>query len=273
MLVPKEITGSGQPGDYEPSDKVQVLAAAAQLSAMAGEFSSKLLGNTGFVKADVALTPKHHLSGRLSTSRYWGQNNVFFDPSSPATNFAISDNGEEQVATESASVSLTSSLSFRLTSHLRAQYSRDFQESTSNSSDPLTRIYSVLEGFGRSTILPRRTRKHRIHFAETLTLEASRHSWKLGGDALLTKVSNFFPSMFAGEYIFDNIKVDPWTFLPNSGGMEISPLRAYAHQVPRYLHAELWHGHIASRFQRIRLVLAGFNSTDQSAGGDSRGAL
>ncbi len=40
--------------------------------------------------------------------------------------------------------------------------------------------------------------------------------------------------MLGGEYIFDNVKVDPWTFIPMPGGMEISPLRAYAHQVPRY---------------------------------------
>jgi hypothetical protein len=234
VLVPKKGAEPLHHGDYEDSDKDQVFAAAAQLSGMAGEFGSKLLGNAGFLKVDLAITPKHYLSGRLSTSRYYGQNNVFFDPSSPITNFAISDNGEENVTTESASLSLTSSLSFRLTSHLRAQYSRDFQESRSNSADALTRIYDVLEGFGRSTILPRQTREHRFHFAETLSLETGRHSWKLGGDALLSKVFNFFPSMFGGEYIFDNIKVDPWTFAPMRGGMEITPLRAYAHQVPRY---------------------------------------
>ena len=30
------------------------------------------------------------------------------------------------------------------------------------------------------------------------------------------------------------MKVNPWTFEPMRGGMEITPLRAYAHQVPRY---------------------------------------
>lgn len=233
-VTAKAIAGSGFPGDYEPSDKDLVLGAAAKLSKLAGEYGSKLLGNAGFLKLDVSLTPKHYLSGRLSTSRYYGENNVFFDPSSPITNFAISDNGEERVTTESASLSLNSSLNFRLSSHLRAQYSRDLQDSTSNSSDPLTRIYGLIEGFGRSTILPRGTREHRLHFAETFSLEAGRQSWKLGGDALLTKVSNFFPSMFGGEYIFDTIKVNPWTFEPMHGGMEITPLRAYAHQVPRY---------------------------------------
>src|SRR5438128_11617122 len=170
----------------------------------------------------------------LNTSRYYGQNNVFFDPASPVTTFAINNNGEENVTTESASVSLTSALPWRLTSHLRAQFSRDLQESSSNSSDPLTKITNITDGFGRSSILPRRTREHRLHVAETFSLEGHRHSWKFGGDALFTTIYNFFPSLFGGEYIFRDIKVNPSTFEPMLAGMEITPLRAYTHQVARY---------------------------------------
>ncbi len=221
-------------GDYEDSDKALVFGAADQLSTLAGEFPSKLLGNTGFFKLDVALTPHHSLSARLSTSRYYGQNNVFFDPASPVTTFAISDNGEEDVSTETGSLSLTSSLSWRLVSHLRAQFSRDLQASTSNSSDVRTKIVSILDGFGRSSILPRRTNEHRLHLTETFSLDGGRHSWKFGGDALLTWINNFFPSLFGGEYIFDDIKVNPFTFDPMVAGMATTPLRAYAHQVPKY---------------------------------------
>jgi hypothetical protein len=234
VLVPRKGAEPLHHGDYEDSDKDQVFAAANQLSGMAGNFRSELLGNAGFLKLDAALTPKHYLSTRLSTSRYWGQNNVFFDPSSPVTAYAVSENGEERVTTESAVVSLSSALSFRLTSHLRAQFSRDLQESSSNSSEVRTRIADVFEGFGRSSILPRQTREHKLHLAETLNLEGSRHSWKFGGDALLTRIYNFFPSLSGGEYIFDNIRVDPWTFAPMTYGMAITPLRAYAHGVPRY---------------------------------------
>jgi hypothetical protein len=233
-VVPKKGAEPLHHGDYEESDKALVFAAADQLNSMAGEFGSSLLGNTGFFKVDLSLTPKHYLSARLSTSRYYGANNVFFDPASPITTFAVSENGEEDVATESASVSLTSALSWRLTSHLRGQFSRDLQESFSNSSVPQTRIYDVMDGFGRSSILPRQTREHRFHLAESLSLETGRHSWKFGDDALLTRTYNFFPSLFGGEYIFDTMRVDPWTFAPMRYGMQITPLRAYAHQVPRY---------------------------------------
>src|SRR5579862_1242287 len=234
QVTPVPGLGPYTPGDYEDSDMGLVFATANRLTGLAGSYPARMLGNAGFLKLDVALTPHEALSARLSTSRYWGQNNVFLDPASPLTTFATSDNGQEQVATESGSISLTSALSWKLISHLRAQFSRDLQQSTSNSSNPLTRIEDVIDGFGRSSILPRQTREHRLHITETISLEGRRHSWKFCGDALLTWIYNFFPSQSGGEYIFDPIKVNPFTFAPMEAGLELTPLRAYAHQVPKY---------------------------------------
>ncbi len=42
------------------------------------------------------------------------------------------------------------------------------------------------------------------------------------------------PHLFGGEYYFDNVKVNPWTFAPERYGEPLTPLRAYAHDVPRY---------------------------------------
>jgi hypothetical protein len=55
----------------------------------------------------------------------------------------------------------------------------------------LTKIPTLIEGFGRSTILPRQTREHRLHVAETFRVEGKRHSWKFGGDVLLSWMYNF----------------------------------------------------------------------------------
>jgi hypothetical protein len=234
VLVPQKGAEPLHHGDYEDSDKDLVFGAAAQLSTMAGNFPAKMLGNTGFFKLDFALSPRNQLSARVNTSRYYGSNNVFLDPTSPLTSFATSDNGEEKVSTQSGSLALTSALSSRLVSHLRVQISRDLQSSSSNSSDPLTRIYGVLDGFGRSSLLPRQTNEQRFHVSETISLSGGRHAWKFGGDALLTNIYNYFPSLFGGEYYYDTIKVNPFTFEPQEGGLELTPLRAYAHQVPRY---------------------------------------
>ena len=223
-----------QPTDYEASDQALVFAAAASLSQLGGEFRTALVGNTGFGKLDFVLSPHNHLSARLSTSRYWGENNVFFDPASPITTFGINNNGEEQVATESVVVTLISALRPRLTSHLRLQFSRDLENSYANSSDTLTKIYDITDGFGRSSILPRATREHRLQLVETLSLDGRRHQWKFGGDVHQTWIYDYFPSLFGGEYYFDSIKVNPFTFVPQEGGLPLSPLRAYAHMVPRY---------------------------------------
>src|SRR6266852_3142674 len=242
VVVPQLGTPS-HPLDYEicdpaiggqACDQTLVFASAAQLSTLGGAFPGKMLGNSGFVKLDYSLSPKQFLTARLNTSRYYGTNNVFFDPASPITNFAMSSNGEEDVKTESASLALLSGLAPKLTRHLRAQFSRDLQQSFANSTDVRTRIYNVIEGFGQSSILPRQTREHRLHLAETLSVVGGRHDWKFGGDAMFTWDYNYFPSLFGGEYLYDDISVDPFTFVPEHGGLRITPLRAWAHGVPRY---------------------------------------
>jgi len=243
VVTPQPPAGPATPGDYEDCDpaiggmacdKQLVTDSAAQLSKLAGTYPSKMIGNAGFLKLDYSLSPRHYLSARLSTSRYSGANNVFLDPASPITNDAMSANGTEYVKTESASLSLLSGLTPKLTSHLRVQYSRDLQQSTPNSTDVRTRIYGIINSFGESSILPRQTREHRLHLAETVSRAGGRHDWKFGGDAMFSWDYNYFPSLFGGQYIYDDISVDPWTFVPMHGGLRLTPLRAWAHNVPRY---------------------------------------
>ena len=233
-VVPAAGTGPYTPGDYEASDQTLVFAAAAQLTSLAGEYPAGQIGNSSYGKLDINLTPRNQLALKINTTRYWGANNVFLDPASPVTYDSISDNGQELVSTETASLSLTSAFSTRWISHFRAQFSRDLQQSYSNTSDVLVKIPNILDGMGRSNLLPRQTREHRLHLAETVSHDGSRNAWKFGGDALLTAIYDFFPSQQSGEYLFYPIKVDPFTFQPMEAGLPLSPLRAYAHQVPHY---------------------------------------
>jgi hypothetical protein len=234
QVVPQAGIGPYIPGDYEASDQALVFASAAQLTSLAGEYPAAQIGNTSYGKLDINLTPRNQLTLRLNTTRYWGANNVFLDPASPVTYDSISDNGQELVSTETGSLSLTSSFTPRWISHLRAQFSRDQQQSYSNTSDVLVKIPNIIDGIGRSNLLPRQTREHRLHLAETISHEGSRNSWKFGGDGLLTWIYDFFPSQQSGEYLFYPIKVDPFTFEPMEAGLYLTPLRAYAHEVPHY---------------------------------------
>jgi len=233
-VVPRAGTGPYDPGDYEATDHDLVFAAAAKLSTLAGEYPAGQIGNSSYAKLDINLSSRHQLALRVNTSRYWGANNVFLDPASPVTYDSISNNGQEVVSTETGSLLLTSSFSPRWISHLRAQFSRDRQQSHSNSGDVLVKIPTILDGMGRSNLLPRQTREHRLHLAETLSFEGSRHSLKVGGDGLLTWIYDFFPRQQSGEYLFYPVRVDPFTFEPLQAGLPLSPLRAYAHEVPHY---------------------------------------
>jgi len=223
-----------QPTDYETSDQALVFLAAGALDKMAGTFTSGLVGSAGFGKIDAVLSPRELLSVRVNTSTYAGENSVYFDPASPITHYAMSENGEEDVKAVTAIGSLTSGLSSRVTNHLRVQFSHDDQSSTPNAPYPRSQIEDVLTGFGRSSILPRDTDENKLHAAETITIDRHHHSWKFGGDAILSRVYNYYPLEFGGDYMFYPIKVNPFTFQPQVGGLELSPLRAYAHMQPRY---------------------------------------
>ena len=211
-----------------------VLPAATQLSQNGGTKRAQLLGETGSIRLDHVLTPHQFLTMRLSTARSTGTNNVTFDSGSPITNDALSANGEEDVTTETASLSLSSGLTPRLTSHLRLQFSEDLEQLFPNTTGTQSDIYSWMEDLGQSSTLPRQTREHRLHLAETLSLSRGRNEWKFGADAMRTWDYNYFPSMYGGEYFFDDIYVDALTFAPepaNGGSLKLTPLRAYAHTI------------------------------------------
>ena len=87
---------------------------------------------------------------------------------------------------------------------------------------------------GRSNIMPRETREHKLHVADTVSYNTGRMNWKFGGDFLQAWIYNYYPAMYGGEFYFDNVKVNPWLFTPEKYGEPLTPLRAYAHDVPRY---------------------------------------
>ena len=171
----------------------------------------------------------------MNTTRYWGANNVFLDPASPVTYDAISNNGQEIVATETASLSLTSSFTPRWISHLRAQFSRDQQQSYSNTSDVLVKIPTILDGMGRSNLLPRQTREHRLHLAETVSsrrlaqlVEVRRRRPAHLDLRLLPQPAERRISFLSHQ---GRIRL---RLQPMEAGLPLTPLRAYAHEVPHY---------------------------------------
>ena len=76
-------------------DQDLVVAAAARLSSLTGEYPAAQIGNSAYAKLDFNISTRHQLGLRVNTTRYWGANNVFLDSASPVTYDAISNNGQE----------------------------------------------------------------------------------------------------------------------------------------------------------------------------------
>jgi hypothetical protein len=128
-------------------DEALVLASAAQLSTNGRDVSLRIAGGDGISEAGPCADAASVSFGAAEHSPILRDKQRLFDPGSPITNYAISANGEEDVATESASLSLLSGISPRLTSHLRVQFSRDLEQSFPNTTGVRTNIYSWMEGF------------------------------------------------------------------------------------------------------------------------------
>lgn len=86
---------------------------------------------------------------------------------------------QEDVQTESASIALISGLGPRLTSHLRVQFSQDREQSFPNLTGTRTSIYSWMEDFGQSSILPRQTREHRFERGGNFEFESRSQSMEI----------------------------------------------------------------------------------------------
>ena len=190
----KRAAGPLQAGDYEENDKALVFAAAAQLNKLAGNYPRRP-------------ARKHRLfqSGCDSHAA----------PSSfrAPEHFAILRNQQRLLRSHQPDHQFRAQRQRRRKRLHRIRIGRADQRHFHPAREPSagaifprsavlerqlrrcprTHITNVLDGIGRSTILPRETREHRLHFADTLSFEQGRHSWKFGGDALLTTDLQLLP--------------------------------------------------------------------------------
>ncbi len=122
-------------------------------------------------------------------------------------------------------------------------------------------------------MLPRQTREHKLHVADTVNYNTGRMNWKFGGDFMQGWIYNYYPSMFGGEYYFSNVKVNPWFFTPAKYGEPLTPLRAYAHEVPRYYMQDFGNCGLASQLALVCVLCAERHSRHPQSDGQCRVAL
>ena len=139
VVVPQAGAGPATPGDYEASDQALVFATAATLEAgrhfpLVHDRQCRLLqAGLRAQPAQQPLPAAEHLAllrkqQRVPRSRQ------------PGDCLRHQRQWRRGCVHRERSLSLTSNLSFKAVSRFRAQFSRDLQSSTANSTDPLTKI-------------------------------------------------------------------------------------------------------------------------------------
>ena len=87
------------------------------------------------------------------------------------------------------------------------QISRDLEQSFPNTTAARASIYSWMNALASHPFCRGRRGNTGWH-ALRLQSEPGRNEWKFGGDGMLTWDYNYFPSLYGGEYLYDNISVE-----------------------------------------------------------------
>jgi len=87
-------------------------------------------------------------------------------------------------------------------------YLRDDQPGIANSDRPeaiIRQTGAQMLAIGRNSFSPRFTNSDKFNIINSLSAIRGRHTFKIGGDVNLERVSNFFPGNFSGSYTFDSL--------------------------------------------------------------------
>jgi hypothetical protein len=152
-------------------------------------------------KVDYVIDNANILTARYNAQRFTGlaqENSGSFS--------ALEHTGASNVATDTLSVQLTSTVSSTFTNVAKLSFQRDHEPGEANSLNPEARITIGTNFFvGRNSFSPRETTLHRQEFGDTITQLVGRHTLKYGVDFLRDGILNYFPGNFSGAYIFTSL--------------------------------------------------------------------
>ncbi|HYE25549.1 MAG TPA: carboxypeptidase regulatory-like domain-containing protein [Clostridia bacterium] len=178
--------------------------AITYLSDRADIFNRGLKQDTYLLKSDVVLNQKNQLSARWNRQLFTGLN---FE--NAATNNSIEHTGDSLVRSDTLTTQLTSTLSNSIVNVFRFTYLRDKEPGMANSELPEAQVRqggTTLLFVGRNSFSPRETTIKRQQYANTITFLAGRHTFKVGADAIVDKILNYFPGNFSGVYTFNSLE-------------------------------------------------------------------
>jgi hypothetical protein len=173
--------------------------AISYLQARAGNWGRGLNQDTYLAKGDISINSRNQASVRWNRQDFTG---LGFE-NGGATN-SSEHTGASIVNTDTVTASLTSTLTSSLVNVARFNYQRDNEPGQADSNLPEATVQQgqTLLVVGRNSFSPRFTNITRQQYADTLTFNHGRHTFKAGADFVRDQISNFFPGNFSGVYLF-----------------------------------------------------------------------
>ena len=159
--------------------------------------------NTYLIKLDGNINTKNQLSARWNRQRFTAGNQE-----STGSTISEEHTGNSYLHTDNANVSLTSTLAPKVVNQMRIAFLRDREPGSANSTKPEAVVKnsgSAVLSVGENYFSPRETTIRQFQYSDSVSWMLGRHTVKVGGDAVVAKIKNFFPGNFSGSYTFSSI--------------------------------------------------------------------
>ncbi len=161
-------------------------------------YGLKLDNNVYLAKADWNATDRDRLSVRFNASRY---NGVNFE--SNGLSSAAEHTGNNQVNTNNLATTYTRVIGTGTVWETRFNYVGDKQPGQANATGPETVITNGVT-FGKNNFSPRYTNAYTYQPTTNVSFVHGKHTLKAGIDFDFQRIENYFPGLFAGQYVFPN---------------------------------------------------------------------
>lgn len=160
--------------------------------------------NVGFGKLDWRINPQHLLSGRWNRQRFTGGN---LADAGQQTSFEHT--GNSLSATDTLSVSLTSSLSNSIVNTALFAYVRSHEPSFANSANPEANIFEsglLVLTIGRRSAGLGKQDIDRLQWSDTVSMQRGHHLIQFGAEVLPNWITSFITLNFSGSFRFPSLE-------------------------------------------------------------------
>jgi hypothetical protein len=174
-------------------------AANGYLSSLLGAFPRFANQDVAFGKIDYQLNSKNHLSTSFNFNNFKAPN--YYNTAITSANNSVTANGTNVTHERTFVVNLDSTITSSVINNVRFQWSRDLEVTAANGSAPSVGITNV-STYGLPNALPRPAfpDEHRLEFADTISLNHGKHTFKAGVD--INAVHELLINLFQGGGVY-----------------------------------------------------------------------